>query len=165
VIGASGRPVNVSGQTIYWYQNTALMGGGIGIQKFTFLPRGTAPNTIDIEVRLPDYPGGLLIHDINIPVVQPIAVIDAPYPQGNFSGNRAIVKAIPYFFAATSTNALGFSWSVNGQVATSAEDPGTLQISLPQSTPAGYQLAVTLAIQNAADAASASTNVNLTYQK
>jgi hypothetical protein len=65
----------------------------------------------------------------------------------------------------TSTAPLSFSWSVNGQAVTSAENPQSLQISLPQNTPASYPVAVTLAIQNSIDSTQATANANLTYQK
>lgn len=162
---ANGKSVNLSGQTIYWYQNDNLLGGGIGDQHFTFRPYGQAPNTVTLKVELPDYPGGLLIHEINIPVVQPQAVISASYPQGVFPGSPAAVQALPYFFATSSTAPLSFAWSVNGQTVTSAENPQSLQISLPQSTPAGFAVGVTLTVQNSIDSMSATGNANLIYQK
>ncbi len=162
---ANGQPVDLSGQAIYWYQNGTLLGGGIGVQHFTFYPYGTAPNTIELKVELPNYPSGLLIHYIEIPVVPPQVVIDAPYPQDNFTAGQATVQGLPYFFATTSTAPLSFAWSVNGQAVTSAENPQSLQISLPQSTPAGYAVAVSLTIKNSVDSISATTNANLTYQQ
>lgn len=161
----NGQFVNLSDQTIYWYQNDNLMGGGMGVQKFAFRPYGTAPNTITLKVEIPDYPSGLVIHEVNIPIVQPIAVISAPYPGGTFSANRATVQALPYFFATTSTSPLNFAWSVNGQTVTSAENPQSLQISLPGSTPAGYGVAVSLTISNSIDSMSAGGSANLTYQQ
>jgi hypothetical protein len=160
----NGKPVDLSGQTVYWYQNDNLLGGGIGTQRFTFRPYGEAPNTITLKVELPDYPGGLLIHEINIPIVQPQAIIEAPYPRGNLTTNSAMVQALPYFFATSSTAPLTFTWAVNGQTVTSAENPQSLKISLPQSTPVGYGVAVTLTVQNSADSTSASASANLIYQ-
>lgn len=161
---ANGKPVNLSGNTIYWYQNQNLMGGGIGVQHFTFPPYGEAPNTVDLEIQIPDYPTGLLIHDVEIPVVKAQAIIAAPYPSGNFSGIPATVTAEPYFFATTSTDPLSFSWSVNGETVTSAENPQTLQISLPQSTPSGFAVAVNLTVQDSNDGATSLGTANLTYQ-
>jgi hypothetical protein len=164
VIGVNGKPVNLSGQTIYWYQNDTLLGGGVGDQRFTFHPFGQAPTTITLSVQLPDYPTGLLIHEINIPVVQPEAIIEAAYPGGNVAASPINVQAMPYFFAiGSSTSPLSFSWSVNGQTVTSAENPQTLQISLPQSTPAGFAVAIDLTVENSIDSVTASGNANLTY--
>ncbi len=165
IILPNGQPANLSGQTIYWYQNDNLLGGGIGIQRIQFRPYGQAPNVISLRVDIPDYPGGDIGHEINIPIVQPEAVIEAPFPNGNFSATQITVNALPYFFATTSTDPLSFSWTANGQAVTSAENPTSLQISLPQSTPAGYALPVTLTIQDTNDANIANGNVNLTYQQ
>jgi hypothetical protein len=162
---ANGKLVNLSNETIYWYQDDTLLGGGVGTQQFTFRPYGTAPNVVTLKVELPDYPGGLLIHEINIPVTQPLAVVLAPYPNGVFASTPLVVQALPYFFAASSTSPLNFTWSVNGQVVTNAENPQSLQISLPQSTPAGYAVSVALTIENSLNAVSAMGDANLTYQK
>lgn len=162
---ANGRPLDLSNQTIYWYQNDNPLGGGAGAQKLVFRPRTTAPGTLSLKVELPDYPGGILIHEITIPIVAPVAVIEAPYPQGATNSNAPTVQALPYFFAATSTSPLSFSWSVNGQVVTSAENPQSLQISLPQSTPNAFALGISLTIENSLDGATASANTNLTFKK
>ena len=162
---ADGRTVNVGGQTIYWYLNDNLLGGGVGVQRITFNPIGEAPNNPTLRVELPDYPSGSLTHEITIPMVQPIAVIDAPYPQGQFSANPVTLQALPYFFATASTTPLSFAWSVNGQVVSDAQNPQELQISLPQSTPAGFSLGVTLTIQNSNDGATTVGDTNLTYGK
>jgi hypothetical protein len=164
VISPSGQPVDLSGQTIYWYQNENLLGGSIGTQRIEFRPYGEAPNVITLRVDLPDYPGGDIEHEINIPIVQPVAVIEAPFPDGDFSASPITLQALPYFFDTTSTDELSFSWSANGQTATNAENPTSLQISLPASTPAGYELPVTLTIQSADGLDTATGNVNLTYQ-
>lgn len=160
---ANGRPLDLSGQTIYWYLDDNLLGGGVGVQNFTFRPDGEAPDTVTLRIEVPDYPGGLLIHEISIPIVQPSAVIEASYPQGNFSASPIVAQALPYFFTTTSTDPLNFSWTVNGQAVSSAENPQSLQVSLPQSTPAGFALAINLTVQNSSDSTSATANANLTY--
>lgn len=161
----NGKRVDLSGQTIYWYQNDHLMGGGLGVQHITFHPYGEAPNIIDLNVEIPSYYAGALTHDIEIPIVEPQAVIKTSYPQNNFSGSTALISAIPYFFAETSTSPLVFSWSVNGEAVTNQDNPQSLQISLPQSTPAGYAVFVTLTIQSSLDPLVATANTTLTYQK
>lgn len=160
-----GRPVNLSGQTIYWYSNDNALGGGVGASRVRFHPSISAPDSLTLKVELPNYPGGLLVHEINIPIVQPQAVIEAPYPQGRFSAIPIMVQALPYFWNASSVSPLSFAWSVNGQTVQSPENPETLQISLPQSTQAGFPVSITLSMQNANDSMSATGNANLTYQK
>ena len=142
-----GTPADLSNQTIYWYLNGNLLGGGDGVQRMAFVdPDDEAPDNLTLEVELPDYPSGLLAQEINIPIVQPIAVIDAPYPQSEFSENPLVVQALPYFFSASSTSPLSFAWSVNGQTVSDAENPQELQISLPQSTPVGFAVGITLTV-------------------
>jgi hypothetical protein len=164
---ANGQPVDLSNQTIYWYLNGNLLGGDDGAQRMTFVDPADddAPDTLTLEVELPDYPTGLLVHQINIPVVQPIAVIDAPYAQDEFSENPVTVQALPYFFATTSTSPLSFAWSVNGETVADAQNPQELQISMPQSTPSGFSLGISLTIQNSNDETTATDNANLTYKQ
>jgi hypothetical protein len=162
---SKGSSVSLAGQTIYWYLNDNLLGGGVGIQKIIFRPYGTAPNTLTLKVELPDYPGGLLAHEIAIPVVQPQAVIETSYPQNQFTALPVVAQALPYFFNASSAAPFSFTWSVNGQPVTSAENPQTIQIALPQSTPPGFAVAITLNIKDANDSTVATANANLVYQK
>jgi hypothetical protein len=161
---ANGHVVNISNQTIYWYLDDGFLGGGIGAQQVIFHPHGAAPNTMILKVELPDYPTGLLIHEISVPLVAPEAVIDAPFPNGNFSRIPLTLQALPYFFNASSVDELNFSWSVNGQTVTSADNPQTLQVSLPSTTPSGYNFDTSLAIQDVNDESTANALTTLTYQ-
>lgn len=161
---SNGQPVDMSNQTIYWYLDDGFIGGGVGAQQATFHPDSQAPAAMILRVEAPDYPGGLLINEITIPVVDPTAVIDAPYPQGNFSGTQPTLEALPYFFDAPSISPLSFSWTVNNQPVSSAQNPQSLQISLPQSTPSGFQLAVGLTVNDSLDSSNAQALTNLTYQ-
>lgn len=161
---SQGKTLDLSGQTIYWYLDNNLLGGGVGVQTITFLPYGVAPNNFELKVELPDYPSGLLIHEIAIPTVTPVAVIEAPYPQGQFPKAQVDLSALPYFFNATSSSALAYTWIVNGQTTSNTENPQSLQVTMPASTPAGFALAVSLNIQNSIDATDGSAEANLTYQ-
>ncbi|HVO28522.1 MAG TPA: hypothetical protein VMT81_00880 [Candidatus Paceibacterota bacterium] len=164
LISPQGQTINLGGQTIYWYVNDNFIGGGIGAQRITFLPYGTAPNTLALKAELPNYPGGLIVHQITIPVAAPEAVVEAPFPGGQFSAGPIVVQALPYFFSATSSAPLSFTWSVNGQTVSNAENPQSLRISLPQSTPAGFAVQVGLVIRDSDDAMTGTGGANLTYQ-
>ena len=163
---SNGKPVDLSGQTIYWYLNDTdtLLGGGVGVQTMNFPPLGSPPNMTTLEVELPYYPGGMLIQTVNIPMVEPLAVVEAPYPGGEFSANPVTVTAIPYFFNVTSPSNLSYSWSVNGQMGSNTENPQTAQITLPQGTSAGTSFEVALTMQNANDSTQATASTNLIYQ-
>ena len=95
LISAQGKVLDMSGQTIYWYLNDTLIGGGTGVQQVTFPPLGDAPNTMDLRITVPNYNGASLIHAINVPMVLPEAVIYAPYPNGQFFQNPLTVQALP----------------------------------------------------------------------
>jgi len=163
---SNGKLVDLSGQTIYWYLNNTdtLIGGGVGAQSITFPPLGTPPNVTTLEVELPYYPGGFLIHTVSIPMVQPQTVINAPYPNGRFSSNPVTVSALPYFFNIASPSDLSYAWSVNGQAGSNTENPNIAQITLPQGTAAGTSFGISLTVDNHNDSTQATASKNLTYQ-
>jgi hypothetical protein len=164
IVSASGNIADISGKTIYWYLNDTLLGGGTGVQRITFPPFGDAPNAMTLKVELPNYNGSFLIHTVTIPMAQPHAVIEAPYPAGQFSLNPVTVTALPYFFNVSSPNNLSYSWSVNSQTGSNSENPNMAQITLPAGTPAGTSFAVSLQVQNPTDATQAAASTNLIYQ-
>jgi hypothetical protein len=159
----NGKLENLSGQTIYWYLNDTLIGGGAGVTGITFTPFGTPPSSLTLKVELPSDPEGYLVHSIQIPLVPPQAVILAPYPGGDFSSNPVEVTAIPYFFNASSSG-LTYAWAVNGQTGGSAENPESAAVTLPGNTPSGTGITVALAITNPANHVSANAQSTLTYE-
>jgi hypothetical protein len=161
---SNGKILNISGQTIYWYENEVLLGGGTGVQQITFSPFGEPPNSLALNVELPQYDGTYLSHTIQIPFVNPVAVIDAPYPSGQFSTNPVGLTAIPFFFDTGSASDLSYAWSVNGQSGSNTENPQEAQITLPQGTQSGTSLAVSLSVTNPVGSTVATANQNLTYQ-
>lgn len=162
---SQGKFVNLNSQTIYWYLNDNLLGGGVGKRQITFQPYGGAPNTLALKVELPNYNGGLLLHQIAIPIVQPTAVIRAPYPNEQFSGSSVAVQALSYFFNASSAASLAFSWSVNGQAAANAENPSSAQINFTADPPVGSVTNVSLTVRNPSDSTVAIATANFVYQK
>jgi hypothetical protein len=161
---SNGHILDLSSQNIYWYVDEVLVGGGAGVQQVTFPPFGTPPGSLILEVDLPQYSSGYLIHSINIPFVEPMAVIDAPYPNQEFSTNLLTVQGIPFFFYATSSDNLSFSWSVNGQAGSNAENPQVADITLPQGTPGGTNIGVSLSVEDPVGSTVATANQNLTFQ-
>lgn len=161
---ANGKPVDLSSQEIYWYQDEVSLGGGTGVQQMTFTPFGTPPSTLDLTVTLPQYPGGSLSQDVEIPFVDPVAVIYAPFPNDEFSTNPVTLTALPFFFDTSSTSDLSFTWAVNGQTGSNAEDPQVANISLPQGTPGGTSIDVSLSIENPVGSTAATEDESLTYQ-
>jgi hypothetical protein len=164
LISAQGKVLDLSGQTIYWYVDDTLVGGGVGVQHVTFPPVGDAPNSVDLRVTIPNYNGAYLVHEISIPMVLPKTVIYAPYPNGQFSQNPITVTGLPYFFNTTSTSNLSYAWSVNGQNGSNTENPQQAEITLPEGTQSGTGLAISLNVTNPQDSTVGTASVNLTYE-
>jgi hypothetical protein len=161
---SNGKVLNLSGQTIYWYLDDNLIGGGVGVQQVTFSPLGEAPNSFTLRITLPNYNGSYLVHAVRVPMTLPKAVIYAPYPRGQFTQNPVAVKALPYFFNATTASALSFIWSVNGQTGSNSEDPEDAQITLPQGTQSGTNIVVSLSVGNHNDSTIATASNDLIYE-
>ena len=161
----NGYPANLSNQTIYWYLNNNLIDSGIGDQSIIFPTLGTAPGFFTLKAELPNYGGATLIHEVQIPFITPKAVIEAPHPSGQFSSNPIVLQGTPYFFYVSDPGALSYSWAVNGQTATTAENPQTLQMSVDPSTQSGATFTVTLSIVNPGDGANANDSTSVVYIK
>lgn len=164
VISSSGQIVDLSGQNIYWYIGQTLLGGGVGQQDITFYPFDGSSGDIVLEVDLPDYPSGSMIQTVDIPLVQPKAVIQSPPPGNQLITSQVNLLAAPYFFNATSTMPFTFDWSVNGTPVTNTQNPESLQVSLGPNTPSNYAVNVTLSIGNISDGTQASASTDLIYQ-
>lgn len=159
---SNGNVADLSQQTIYWYLNGTLIGGGTGATKVTFIPFGTPPNSLTLKVELPSYNGMDLVHDIQLPFTDPVAVIDAPYPGGNFSSNPVAVSALSYFFPLAPSNLL-YTWAVNGTNGSNTENPESADITLPQGTPSGTGITISLIVANQTGSAAAEAQSTLTY--
>jgi len=162
---SNGQLVNLGKRTVYWYLNDTLIGGGIGVQNISFTPFGGAPNFMTLKVEIPNYNGNLLLHAIQIPLVEPKAAIEAQHVNGKFSSNPLALTGTPYYFNTADPSSLTYQWSVNGQSPATAENPQTLQVNLDQGTPSGSSFAVALTIANPADTMTAADTANLTYVK
>ena len=162
---SNGTILNIKSQTVYWYLDQVLIGGGTGIQQITFSPVGTPPSSLDLTIQFPSYDGGYLTHQIEIPMVEPEAVIYSPYPNNNFSTNPLVVKALPFFFDTASSTELAYTWGVNNQTSSNSESPQGADIILPQGTPSGSTFAVSLTIENPFDSTIATADDNLTYNQ
>ena len=161
----NGKLVDLSGQTIYWYLNDVLIASGIGKQYIVFSPFGTAPAYLTLKAELPSYNGNILIHEVQIPLISPKAIIEAPHPTGQFSGNPITLEATPYFFYTGNPGTLSYTWSVNGQTSAAAEDPQTLQLNIDPATPSGSSFDVLLTIIDPNSSMTGDDSTNVVYVK
>jgi hypothetical protein len=162
---ANGQQLNLKNKTIYWYLNDTLIGGGVGIQNVSFAPFGGAPNFMTLKVELPNYNGNLLLHAIQIPLIQPKAIIETQHVNGKFSVNPLVLIGTPYYFNISDPSALSYQWLVDGQAPATAENPQILQINLNSGTQSGSTFTTSLTITNPTDSMSAADSANLMYVK
>lgn len=167
---SGGKIVDLSGQPISWYLGEQTLGSGRGMQSITFLAPDGSAGYIDLRIELQQDDQSklrisqLLIKTLQIPIVNPEAVIEAPYPGGIFGGYSPQVSGMPYFFSVSSPSALNYTWSVNGENPQNAENPSLLTVDLNQDAPLGSTISIGLTIQdprNATAAAQAYTGLTL----
>jgi hypothetical protein len=133
-----GKLVNLSEYEIFWYQNNHLIEKGKGRYRVQFRPPFAAPEEVTLRVEIPGY-ANPIIRSVNIPLVLPEVVIEAPLPLLRFRPPTVTVLGVPYFFNATDASLLEFSWAANDTPASTKGDPQALKISVnagaaPQST-------------------------------
>jgi hypothetical protein len=162
----NGRAINLSGETIQWYANNSFLDGGQGMTRISFGATQVAPNTISLRAQLPFYNDSFVVKTVEIPVVRPEAVIDAPFPRGIFSQNPVTIKALPFFFTVPNFSFLRFSWNVNGSEPTNQETPSELLINIPTGTASGSSFSARLTIENPVTFGQvAEKNTNLIFKK
>ncbi|MBI4085751.1 MAG: hypothetical protein HY433_00680 [Candidatus Liptonbacteria bacterium] len=160
-----GKPADMSAQTVYWYANNNFLKGGKGLRHIEFRAPDTAGGTIDLRAEVPNYKRGPQLKTIGIPIVSPKAVIEAPFPNNEFSASPIQLTGLPYFFNVRDISALNFDWRVNGVAPAGTENPDVLTVRLNQDAPSGSPLGITFAVRNKNNALEgASVNVNLIYK-
>lgn len=126
----NNKIVDLSKTKIYWYVNNELFSNSIGIQKIKFSAPPPANSNINLRVELPDLG---ISKTIEIPVVKPKLVLDAPFPKKEIKTNYFELVAYPYFFNLTNNDLdyLSVSWLINGVVGKpSAENPLKIKINI-----------------------------------
>ena len=146
----NGKAVDLSNETVYWYANNGFIDGGAGVTRVAFGATSVARNTINLRAQLPSYGGNFVVKTVEIPVVAPEAVIDAPFPGGAFSQSPAKVKAYPFFFTVPDLSFLKFLWNVNGAEPTNQEVPEELLVNVPAGTASGSSFSVNLSVETPA---------------
>lgn len=161
----NGKPANMSGYQVYWYLNGDLVGSGPGKQNVIFDALNSR-QIMPLRVQVPSYPSGGLIKTIYIMGSQPKVVLVAPYPNRVFPGFSMHLTAVPYFFSIIDPNALVYSWSANGIPANTTENPQSADINIPNNTPSGSGIAITVDAKNPNQLLdnSAATTIQFTHQ-
>jgi len=144
----NGRVADLSGQTIYWYLNDEFIEGTANKRTVEFRAPAEPNSRMDLRVEIPTYgnSGGIL-KTVEIPLLQPVVVIDAPFQKKMVSGESFQVHALPYFFNVSRLSYLKFSWSADGKSATN-DDPTRLVVHIVPGTSSGYQTQLSLSALN-----------------
>ncbi len=159
----NGKVADLSGQDIYWYRKDELFASGRGLVRTEFTTPGIALGSLDIRAEVL---GLSLIKTISLPMTVPVAVIEAPFPGGQFKEKSITITAQPFFFNVPNMSWLTYEWSVNGKSPDSSEMPQALVINVNPGTADGYKMNISLKIVNpVADLESASQNAALTYRQ
>jgi hypothetical protein len=121
----NNKIVDISKQKVYWYIDGNLIQSGIGIKKINIV----APKEkFDLRVELPDLN---VLKTIEIPVAEPMVIVDAPFPKKTITSNYFEVRALPYFFNIENNDWDYFDvlWQINDKNAIpSQEDRFKLKI-------------------------------------
>lgn len=158
-----GRIVDISRETIYWYLNDNFLNGSVGLQDVSFNVPNATGGAFDLRAEITTYSKGNQLKTVSVPVVNPEAVIELPFPSGIFYSSLISLFGQPYFFNVDDPSKLNFAWSVNGQTPSGAENPQSLNIKFG-SVPSGSNLYVSLRIQNPSNQfESGAKSANLTY--
>jgi hypothetical protein len=161
----NGKPIDLSGATIYWYTDSQLLQSGQGVQRITFSAPNTTEQIINLQARVEDTSGNNSVANIQVPIVSPVTAIEANYPGLVISGSSANVLALPYFFNVSDPSTLNYSWQVNNVSAKSAENPQQATINIGNGFLPGSAVRINLTVSNSSDNTSADSFLKLTYQK
>ncbi|MGC8775765.1 MAG: hypothetical protein ACP5QN_00395 [Minisyncoccia bacterium] len=126
----NGKIVDLSQNKIYWYINDNLVSNDKGVKEISFIAPNLTERVVEIRIELPDFN---VIKLIEIPIVKPRLIINAPFPKKEINMNEFEVSAIPYFFNLKKYDfdEININWSINGIDALGKiEDPFVLPIKV-----------------------------------
>jgi hypothetical protein len=149
----NGKFLDISNTEIQWLINDQMYKYGVGVSTIVFQEPdfGDAYTKTNIQVIIPHSPAGYIINSIDFLPADPLAVINAPYPNNTFSSSEIHLEAIPYFYNSKNISDLNVNWRVNNQTPTNLEDPLNLDIKLPQNISPKSFLDVALQISSKLD--------------
>lgn len=152
---SNGKIADLSRATVSWYLDNNLLASGSGLRQITFNAPEIGNTVRDLRVEILGVGDGFLIKTVEIPVVQPEVIIEAPLPERTFSGSQVTLVAKPYFFNFIS--GVVFDWKINGQEPESRDNSGILQVNLKPNTPQGFKIGVEVTAYNPANALDSAT--------
>ncbi len=141
----NGKVLDLSRQTIYWYLTNELFASGTGLVRTEFTTPNIPLGSLDVRAEVPALD---ILKTISIRMSLPVAIIEAPFPGGEFREQSLDLSAKPYFFNVSDMGRLSYAWLVNGKAPDSSEQPQKLTVNINPGTGDGYALNIALQIAN-----------------
>jgi len=166
----NGKLADLSNAKVRWYINDKLVkneNNGLGIKKINLITPNYFGQTVQVRIAIVNFLGGGLIDKmIDIPVVQPEAVINAPYAGNEIKTGGSIFEIFPFFFNTDNRENFSVQWSVLGQEPKSQKgDPFSLDLNIDPQMPIGSGIGLSVVVSNILKTLeSASQTINLTVR-
>ena len=111
-------------QNIKWFVDGAPYREGVGSSSIIIPQEFTKPPVATVSVLIEKYRGATtsLAATTTIPIIAPLVRAEAPYPNRGVAIGIIELRALPYFFTASSLSDFTFEWTAN-------DTPGTLSKS------------------------------------
>lgn len=158
--------INLANENISWSVDGKFLQRGRGLRTVTVtVPFGATTNR-SVTAQIEGYQGGsrLITKTISIPVVRPAVVIDASYPGSVFRSPSIRVRALPFFFNASSSQSLTYTWNINGSSPEGGTNPEVVEVGVVNPTQ-GSTIDVSISAKKEGDLFGTATNQRtLTYQ-
>jgi hypothetical protein len=149
----NGKLADLSKTKVRWYVNDKLIkneNDGLGIKSFKITAPDYAGQETEIRIAVVDYKAGETLDEIvTIPVVNPEAVINAPYPDRKIGTGPSIFQVIPFFFNVKNLIGLSVDWSANEQKTEGLTgNPYLLNLNIGPETPKGTEIKISALVKN-----------------
>jgi hypothetical protein len=131
---SNGKTADLARATVNWYLNDNLIAAGPGLRQITFNAPEFENTVYDLRAEILGVGDDFLVKTVEIPVVRPEVVIEAPFPDKKFSSGQIVLAAKPYFWNSVAD--LIYNWKVNGQE--TADASGVLRVNLNSGVAPGY---------------------------
>lgn len=112
LLDSAGRVVDPLKVSFRWVVDGKILQEGVGISTISVTPTSIAQNQIGLRL-IATYQEQKYETTVSIPLVAPMLVVEAPYPNLLISEKEVSLRAVPYFFP--SGNPITFEWTANGR--------------------------------------------------
>lgn len=149
----NGKPVDLSGVKVRWYINDKLVkneNNGLGIKKINFITPNYFNQEAEIRIAVVDYANvGFIDKLIDIPVVRPEAVINAPYADNKIKTGGSIFELFLFFFTTNNKENFSIQWSVlDKKPKSQKDDPFKLDLNVDSQIPVDSVINLSVVVNN-----------------